>query len=55
MITTPKSGFNSRPVHSGTVVDKVALVQIFLTLLRISLISVSPPVFRAHPFTNLIN
>jgi len=55
MIKTLKSGFNPRPVHLETVVVKVALRQIFLTLLRLSLFSVSPPVLRAHPFINLVN
>jgi len=39
----------------GTAVDKGALGEIFLPLLRLSLVSVSPHVFRVHPFIKLIS
>jgi uncharacterized membrane protein len=45
---SPNSGFNPRPFHLGALLVIVALGQFFLTILRVSLFSVSPPVLCAH-------
>jgi len=42
--------FNPRPVHVGFVVDRVALRQVFLQVLRFPTIIVIPPVLHIHLF-----
>jgi hypothetical protein len=39
-------GFNPRPVHVGFVVDKVAMGQVFLQVLRYSPVSIVPPLLH---------
>jgi hypothetical protein len=43
-----RSGFDPRSVHVNYVVDKVALGQVSLPVLRVSLGRVVPPILLAH-------
>jgi len=52
-LSPQKTGFNSGWVHVGFVVDKVALWQVFLPVLRLSSITVIPPIPHAHLHLNI--
>ena len=43
-----KPWFNTRPVHMGFVVDKMAVGYIFLQILWSSLVGIIPPMPRTH-------
>jgi hypothetical protein len=43
-------GFAPRAAHVGFVVDKVALGQIFLRILRSSPVNIIPPLFHIHSY-----
>jgi hypothetical protein len=48
--TAQRPWFNTRPIHAGFVVDKVALEKRFLQGLLYSPVSVIPLIFHAHSF-----
>jgi hypothetical protein len=43
-----RPGFNPGPVHVGFMVDKVALGQVFLRVLRLSPVNLFPPVLHEN-------
>ena len=50
--TRRRQRFSARPVHQNFVVDKVALWQGFLQVLRFSPITIIPPLLHIHSFTH---
>ena len=49
---TSEARINSRPVHVSFVVDEVLLEQMFFKILRLSLVTIIPPMSDTHlPFT----
>jgi len=49
-LLTMEAWFNPRPVHVGFVVDRVAMRQVFLQVLRFPTIIIIPPVLHIHLF-----
>jgi hypothetical protein len=45
---TWRPAFNTASIHVGFLIDKVAMGQVFLRVLRVSPVSVIPPLFHVH-------
>jgi len=54
-LTSPRTGFNSRPVHVGFVVEKVTLGKGFLRIIRLYPVSFITPVLYGHSFNHRCN
>jgi hypothetical protein len=49
-LSSQRPGFSITPFHMGLVNDKVALGQDFFDVLRISPVSIIPPILHTHTF-----